>query len=143
MKKARKHPVIRALLYIAAAVALAAAPWAVSRVQAADQRSSSGASRPIMPGNQPAGTGLQQQTPGSTMGHHPNRPATSGPNRPGAAPSQSGEGPPPTSISPSGSSSPLKGQGTVQGSKGAPGSSGEPAGGTAGSRGAKDGSRGH
>ncbi|AOB30190.1 hypothetical protein AKI39_04990 [Bordetella sp. H567] len=125
------HPVARALLYIAAAVALTIAPWAASRVQAADQRSSSGSSRPLMPGNQPAGTGLNQPVPGSDLGTNPQRPTT-----PATTP---GPVTPPTSVSPGGDApSSMPGQGTVKGSKGAPASVGDPAGGTAGSRGAKD-----
>ncbi|ANN65844.1 hypothetical protein [Bordetella bronchialis] len=136
MKRNRKHPLVALLLYIAAAIALAIAPWAVSGVQAADQRSSSGSSRPLMPGNQPAGTGLDQPVPGSksgppsSLGPNARQPATSAP-APGAVP-------PPTSVAP-----PSPGQGTVQGSKGAPGSIGDPAGGTAGTRGNKDNRRGH
>jgi hypothetical protein len=131
MKRARKHPLVLIVLYIAAAVALMIAPWAASGVRAADQRSSSGSSRPIMPGNQPAGTGLNQPVPGSTMGPNSQRPSTPS--------SQPGTAPLPMSVQPPGASSPgMPAQGTVQGSKGAPGSAGEPAGGTAGSRGGKD-----
>lgn len=133
MRKARKHPLLVALLYIAAALALAVAPWAVSRVQAADQRSSSGSSRPIMPGNQPAGTGLNQPTPGSTMAPNARPPA------PAAPPQREA---PPTSV-PQPGASPMQGQGTVQGSSGSPGAIGDPAGGTAGTRGQKDNRRGH
>lgn len=135
MKKVRKHPLVVIVLYIAAAIALTIAPWAASSAQAADQRSSSGSSRPLMPGNQPAGTGLNQPTPGSNMGPS-ERPATPGP-KPGVAP-------PPMSVSPPDNpSSSMPAQGTVKGSKGAPGSIGEPAGGTAGNRGQKDNRRGH
>lgn len=136
MKKAKKHPPARVLICIAAAIALTMAPWAVSGVQAADQRSSSGSSRPLMPGNQPAGTGLNQPVPGSDMGPNAQRPRT-----PAVTP---GTATPPTSISPPGGpSSGLPAQGTVKGSQGAPGSLGDPAGGTAGSRGAKDNRYGH
>jgi hypothetical protein len=135
MRKARKHPLVPILLYIAAAVALMVAPGAVSGVQAADQRSSSGSSRPLMPGNQPAGTGLNQQVPGGSAAPNTQRPATPGPDSAAARP--------PTSVSPAGASSSMPGQGTVKGSTGAPGSVGDPAGGTAGSRGSKDSRQGH
>ncbi|WP_179283252.1 hypothetical protein [Bordetella genomosp. 9] len=127
----RKHPAVLTVLHIVTAVVLALAPWAASSVQAADQRSSSGSSRPLMPGNQPAGTGLDQPVPGSTMGPNAQRPGTPAP--------AAGTGAPPMTKVPSGApSSSMPGQGTVSGSKGAPGSIGDPAGGTAGSRGAKD-----
>lgn len=130
-QQARKRSALLAVLYVATAIVLAMAPWAASSVQAADQRSSSGSSRPLMPGNQPAGTGLNQPVPGSTMGPNGQRPGTPAP--------PAGTGVPPTSKVPSGApSSSMPGQGTVSGSKGAPGSIGDPAGGTAGSRGAKD-----
>ncbi|CAM3463242.1 Translation initiation factor IF-2 [Bordetella sputigena] len=133
---ARKHPAVLIALYIATAVALAMAPWAASSVQAADQRSSSGSSRPLMPGNQPAGTGLNQPVPGSTMGPTGQRPGTPAP--------AAGTTAPPTSKVPSGApSSSMPGQGTVKGSKGAPGSVGDPAGGTAGTRGSKSNVLGH
>jgi hypothetical protein len=129
MKKSRKHPLWMALIYIAAALALAVAPWAVSGVQAAGY-GSSGHPRPLMPGNQPAGTSLNQPTPGSTMAPNAQRPA-----QPVPAPTPA----PPTSVAPAGTSSNMPAQGTVKGSRGAPGATGEPAGGTAGSRGSKDG----
>lgn len=115
----------------AAALTLAGlALSAASAYSAGNNGSASGNSRPIMPGGQPAGTGLQQQTPGSSMGPQGLKPAP--------APSPS----PPTAVpSPSRPVSP--GQGTVKGSTGAPASSGLPAGGTAGSRGGKDGALGH
>jgi hypothetical protein len=131
MRKAKKHPVWVALLYIAAAVVLAIAPWAVSGVQAGGH-GTSGHPRPLMPGNLPAGTSLDQATPGSTMGTNAQRPAQQG--QPARSPT-----PPVTSVPPTGSSSSMPAQGTVKGSKGAPGSVGDPAGGAFGGRGDKDG----
>ncbi|WP_157664504.1 hypothetical protein [Bordetella genomosp. 9] len=132
MRRAKRHIPLSVVLGIALAAALTLAPWAVSGVQAADQRSSSGGSRPVMPGNQPAGTGLTQQTPGSAPGQQPQQPGKSSPgmDQPGTA-------------APSSGPSSMPAQGTVQGSKGAPASQGDPAGGTAGSRGQKDTRRGH
>jgi hypothetical protein len=103
MRKAKKHPVWVAVLYIAAAVALAFAPWAVSGVQAAGQ-GASGHPRPLMPGNQPAGTSLNQATPGSTMGTNAQRPAQQGKPTPSPRP-------PVTSVPPveSTSSTPARG----------------------------------
>jgi hypothetical protein len=92
MRQAKKHPVWIAVLYIAAAVALALAPWAVSGVQAAGQ-GASGHPRPLMPGNQPAGTSLNQATPGSTMGTNAQQPAQQG--KPASSPT-----PPVTSVPP-------------------------------------------
>ena len=114
-------------------LALAATLWVPALAQAADPRSSSGSSRPIMPGGQPAGTGLKQVTPGASMGPNVQRPAPSSPSTGPTVPStMSGPG---ASIEP--------GQGTVKGSRAAPPLGSTPPGGSAGSRGNKDNRRGH
>lgn len=129
-----KPRLARVLLYIAAALALAAAPWAVSSVKAADQRSSSGSSRPLAPSNNPAGAGTRGETPGASTGPNALRPGTPAPGT-GATPT--------TPVPDSGTSPGTPAQGTVQGSKGAPGAQGDLPGGAAGSRGQKDTRRGH
>jgi hypothetical protein len=118
----------------AAGASLALLSLAGIGAHAADQRSSSGNSRPLMPGNQPAGTGLHQTTPGASMGPNTQKPAT-----PLAPPATTVPSPAPGNAS----GSDLSGQGTVKGSKGAPEFGATLPGGTAGSRGAKDSIGGH
>jgi hypothetical protein len=129
--------ILKPVTAVAMALGLATSMCMASAAQAAGQQHSpSGNTRPIMPGNQPAGTSLNQKTPGASMAPpDAKKPATSQ-----AAPATSV----PSPSSGSSSSSPLTGQGTVQGSKGAPQLGGPTLpGGTAGSRGAKDGIGGH
>lgn len=130
--------ILKPVTALAMALGLAASMCMASAAQAAGQQhSASGNARPIMPGNQPAGTSLNQKTPGASMAP------------PSAQKSATPQAPPATSVpspssSSSSSSSPLTGQGTVQGSKGAPQLGGPTLpGGTAGSRGAKDSIGGH
>jgi hypothetical protein len=102
--------------------------------RATDQRSSSGSPRPLMPGNQPAGTSLHQATPGSSMG-----PATQKPATPPPPPATSVPSPTPGNSNGAGAGAGVVGQGTVKGSKAAPDFGTTLPGGTAGSRGNKDG----